>query len=89
MSSPRSRVMLFPVVVIWTCWRLSPLVTWHLGPVHWVVVRTHLSSSLSSMVGACPWVVGVTGRGRQRRVVAGFLRGGHGAEVRCGTGIGR
>ena len=37
MSSLRSRVMLFPVVVVWTCWRSSASVTWHLGPVHLVV----------------------------------------------------
>jgi len=28
------------------------------------------------MVGARPWVVGVAGRGRRRRVVVGFLWGG-------------
>jgi len=87
MSSPRSRVVLFPVVVVWTRWRSSPSVTWHLGPVRLVVVSvggwvgsgtylaTHSSSSLST-VGARPWVVGVAGRGRRRRAVAGFLRGG-------------
>ena len=87
MSSPRSHVVLFPVVVVWTHWCSSPSVMWHLGPVRLVVVSvggwvgsgtylaTH-SSSLSSTVGARPWVVGVTGRGRQRWAVAGFLQGG-------------
>jgi len=45
----------------------------------WVRSGTYLathSSSSSLTVGARPWVVGVTGRGRRRWAVVGFLRRG-------------
>jgi hypothetical protein len=32
------RVVSFPAVVVWSCWRSSASVTWHLRPVRFVVV---------------------------------------------------
>jgi len=55
MSSPRSRVMLFPVVVVWTRWRSSPSVMWHLGPVRLVVVSVRSLPCPLIPRGICPF----------------------------------
>jgi hypothetical protein len=63
------RVMLFLVLVIWTRWRSSALVTWHLHPVHCVVVSSGGWVVFGYSPGY-PFVV-VAGKGGRRLTTGG------------------